>query len=162
MADFNAAVTKTLAREGGGKITDDPKDRGGVTKYGITQRSYPMLNIRALTEEQARGIYKADYWDKLRGDEIADQIVAECLFDAAVNMGVKTAVRLAQYSLGIDTDGTVGTKSIAAINAEDAHAFLANFTLGKIARYVNICMKYRSQERFLLGWVRRALEGSAA
>ena len=48
------------------------------------------------------------------------------------------------------------------INAEDAHAFLANFTLGKIARYVNICMKDRSQERFLLGWVRRALEGSAA
>src|SRR3954469_15367877 len=98
MADFNAAVAKTLAREGGGKVTEDPSDHGGLTKYGIAQRSYPLLNIRMLTEEQARGIYKSDFWDKVRGDELTDQIVAESLFDAAVNMGVKTAVRLAQYS----------------------------------------------------------------
>ena len=162
MADFNTAVVKTLVREGGGRITDDPNDRGGLTKYGISQHSYPLVNIRALTEAQARGIYKADFWDKVRGDDITSQIVAESLFDTAVNMGVKTASRLAQYSLGIDADGIIGSGSVAAINGIDEPLFLANFTLGKISRYVNICLKDKSQEKYLLGWVRRSLEGSAA
>jgi len=163
MADFNQAVAKTLVREGGGRITDDPKDKGGVTKYGISQRSYPMLNIRGLSEQQARDIYKADFWDKVRGDDIKTQSVAECLFDAAVNMGVKTASRIAQFSLGIEpADGFIGPESVAALNAMADHEFMSNFTLGKIARYVAICLKDKTQERFLLGWVKRALEGGAA
>lgn len=163
MADFNAAIVKTLVREGGSKITDDPNDAGGLTKFGISQRSYPLVNIRALTEEQARKIYKADFWDKVMGDNLASQAVAESLFDTAVNMGATTAVRLAQFSLGMENpDGILGPKSLAEINAVPEHEFLANFTLGKIARYVNICLKDKKQERFLLGWVKRALEGSAA
>jgi lysozyme family protein len=163
MADFNLAIVKTLAREGGAKVTEDPTDKGGLTKYGISQRSYPLLNIRALTEDQARKIYKADFWDKVRGDEIKAQAVAESIFDSAVNMGVTTAARLAQFSIGIpNPDGVIGPKSILELNAITEHEFLGNFALGKIARYVNICMKDRTQERFLLGWIRRALEGSAA
>lgn len=163
MADFNPAVAKTLAREGGAKITEDPKDKGGLTKYGISQRSYPLLNIRALTEEQARKIYKTDFWDKVRGDELKSQPAAEALFDTAVNMGATTAIRLAQYSLGIQpADGILGPLSLAELNAVPDHEFLANFALGKIARYVNICLKDASQQRYLLGWIRRALEGSAA
>ncbi len=121
-----------------------------------------MVNIRALTEEQAKGIYKTDFWDKVRGDSIQSQAVAENLFDTAVNMGAKTAIRLAQFSLGLNADGILDTESLAALNALSEHEFLANFTIGKIARYVNICMKDRTQERFLLGWIRRSLEGSAA
>jgi lysozyme family protein len=163
MADFDSAIVKTLAREGGAKITEDPKDKGGLTKYGISQRSYPLVNIRALTEEQARRIYKTDFWDKVRGDDVQSQPVAEALFDTAVNMGAVTAIRLAQYSVGIQpADGVLGPQSLAGLNAVPEHEFLANLTLGKIARYVNICLKDGSQQRFLLGWVRRALEGSAA
>ncbi len=88
MADFNAAIVKTLAREGGAKYTDDPDDPGGATKYGISQRAYPDLNIRNITEAEVRDIYKRDYWDRIRGDEIKSQIVAENIFDTAVNMGV--------------------------------------------------------------------------
>jgi lysozyme family protein len=163
MADFNAAVTKTLAREGGAKITEDPNDKGGLTKFGISQRAYPNVDIRALTEDQARKLYRADFWDKVGGDAVASQAVAECLFDTAVNMGVTTAARLAQAAAGVpDPDGVIGPKSTAAFNAAAEGAFLANYALAKISRYASICLKDRAQEKFLLGWIRRALEGVPA
>ncbi len=159
MADFNIAVEKTLLREGGAKITEDPKDKGGLTKFGISQRSYPKVDIRALTKGQAKAIYKADYWDKIRGDDIKSQMIAENIFDTAVNMGSKTAARLVQESLQIaKPDGIIGPKSLEAINGQSEREFLSAFTLGKIGRYVEICVKDKTQERFLLGWIRRSLE----
>jgi lysozyme family protein len=160
MADFNAAIVKTLAREGGSRFTDDPDDRGGATKYGISQRSYPTLDIRNLTEQQARDIYKRDYWDRVRGDEIQSELIAENIFDTAVNMGVRTASRLAQIALSIKPgDGIIGSGSLKVINEADEEMFLALYTISKIARYRDICMKNRSQKKYLLGWINRALGG---
>jgi lysozyme family protein len=162
MADFGAAIVNTLAREGGSKFTDTPGDRGGATKYGISQRAYPALDIRNLTEQQARDIYKRDFWDRIRGDDITSQAIAENIFDACVNMGVKTASRLAQTSLSITpADGVIGSQSLTAVNSADEELFIANFTIAKIARYAHICTRDRSQSRFLLGWVNRALGGAA-
>lgn len=56
-------------------------------KYGISQRSYPNVDIRNLTEQQAKAIYKRDYWDKVKADDINSQVIAENIFDTAVNMG---------------------------------------------------------------------------
>lgn len=162
MADFERAIVKTLAHEGGSKFTDDPTDNGGATKYGISQRAYPQLDIRNLTEHQAREIYKRDYWDRVRGDEIASQAIAESVFDTCVNMGVRTGSRLAQVALGIEpADGIIGSKSLEKINATDPSAFLAAFTIAKIARYAHICNRDRTQQRFLLGWINRTLGGAA-
>ena len=162
MADFNTAVTKTLIHEGGSRVTDDPDDSGGLTKYGISQRSYPNLDIRNLTEEQAKDVYKRDYWDKVSGDKITDQQVAENLFDTAVNMGPKTASRLAQIALDlVPVDGIIGPNSIKAINAAAPETFMAEFTIAKIARYAHICNKNKSQKKYLLGWINRALGGVA-
>jgi lysozyme family protein len=95
----------------------------------------------------------------VRGDEIQSQAVAESIFDTAVNMGAKSASRLVQEALGIPKpDGIIGPKSLEAINGQPEQLFLAEFTLGKIGRYVAICGKDKTQERFLLGWIRRALE----
>lgn len=158
MADFNEAIIKTLAREGGAKFTDIPGDRGGATKYGICQASYPNEDIRNLTEQRARELYKRDFWDRVRGDDITSQIVAENIFDTAVNMGVKTAARLAQATLSIDpADGIIGAASLKIINQQDPELFLAHYTLTKIARYAAICNKDRTQSKFLLGWINRAL-----
>ena len=111
MADFNKAIGKTLSKEGGSRFTDDPQDRGGATKYGISQRSYPNLDIRNLTEHQAREIYKRDFWDRVRGDEVSSQPVAENLFDTCVNMGVRTGSRLAQLAVDVQpADGVIGSK----------------------------------------------------
>jgi lysozyme family protein len=162
MADFDQAVTKTLIHEGGSRVTDDPNDRGGLTKYGISQRSYPNVDIRNLTEDEAKGIYKRDYWDRVSADIIIDQQVAENLFDTAVNMGPRTASRLAQIALDLlPPDGVIGPKSIKALNTASPESFMAEFTIAKIARYAYICNKNRSQSKYLLGWINRALGGVA-
>lgn len=162
MADFDVAVSKTIIHEGGSRITNDPDDSGGLTKYGISQRSYPDVDIRNLSEQQAKDIYKRDYWDKVKADEINSQAVAANIFDTAVNMGPRTASRLAQIALDLQpVDGIIGKQSIAALNAKDEEVFIAEYTIAKIARYAHICNKNKSQKKYLLGWVNRALGGMA-
>ena len=162
MAVFEHAVAKTLAHEGGAKFTDDPADRGGATKFGISQRAYPEIDIRNLTEAQAREIYKRDYWDRIRGDDIESQAMAESIFDSAVNMGVRTSSRMAQIAASIrPADGIIGSNTIRQLNDTDEALFLAMFTISKIARYAAICNRNPSQRRFLLGWVNRSLGGEA-
>jgi len=158
MADFGSAIVKTLAREGGSKFTDDPRDPGGATKFGISQRAYPYLDIKNLTESRAREIYKNDYWDRIKGDDIANQAVAENIFDTAVNMGVRTASKLVQLTLEVKPlDGIIGGQTLKAINQANPEIFLTKFTLAKIARYANICNRNKSSRKFLLGWINRAL-----
>lgn len=163
MADFSAAIVKTLAKEGGSKVTEIAGDSGGLTKYGISQRSYPNLDIRNLTEQQARDVYRRDYWDRVRGDRIKSQTIAESIFDTAVNMGVVTAVKLAQSVCnevlieGLIVDGVMGDKTLSALDKCSGNVFLAAFTLAKVARYAHICNKDRAQSKFLLGWILRAL-----
>ncbi len=165
MASFDAAIIKTLEKEGGSKVTEIAGDSGGLTKFGISQRSYPALNIRNLTEQQARDIYKRDYWDLIRGDRIELQIVAESIFGAAVNMGVKTASKLAQTALdetmsgGIVIDGDIGEKTLSALNRCSKSVFMSSFTLAKIGYYAHICNRDKTQSKFLLGWINRALGG---
>ena len=160
MADFDPAVAKTLIREGGARLTDNPDDHGGATKYGISQRAYPNVDIRNLTEDQAKAIYKRDYWDRVAGDAVKSQVVAENIFDTAVNMGVTTATKLVQMTLEVNVDGKFGPGTVKAVNAVDEKEFLAEFTLAKVARYAALCNRDRAQSRFLLGWINRALGGA--
>jgi lysozyme family protein len=161
MADFDPAVAKTLIREGGARFTDNPDDRGGATKYGISQRAYPGVDIPSLTEEQAKAIYRQDYWDKVSGDKVKSQAVAENIFDTAVNMGATTATKLVQLTLEVGVDGKFGPDTLRALNAVDEKEFLAEFTLAKVARYAAICNRDRTQSKFLLGWINRSLGGAA-
>jgi len=158
MANFDTAIVKTLAREGGSRYTEIAGDNGGATKYGISKNSYPNVDIKNLTESQARDIYRRDYWNRVRGDEITSQAIAENLFDTAVNMGVRTASRLCQSAIGIGSaDGVIGPKSLAMLNKYDEKSFIALYTLAKVGRYAYICNADRSQSKFLLGWINRAL-----
>jgi lysozyme family protein len=159
MANFNLAVEKTIKREGGSQYHCVNGDKGGATKYGISQRSYPLIDIENLSEFDAKRIYKKDYWNQIRGDDISSQKIAESLFDFAVNAGVKTSVRLAQIALDVDqADGIMGKMTIDIINNEKEDDFLRDFSLAKIARYAAICNKDKSQSKFLLGWINRTLE----
>ena len=159
MADFEEAIVKTLAHEGGAKFTSDPKDRGGDTKFGISQRAYPELDIKNLTEETAKAIYKKDYWDRTEADNIDSQLIAENIFDTAVNMGVRTASRMAQKILDINpADGIIGPQSLKIINSASVDLFISKYTLQKVSHYVKICQKNKSQKKYLLGWMNRALE----
>ncbi|WPP01422.1 glycosyl hydrolase 108 family protein [Pseudomonas sp. HR96] len=158
MANFDEAIPKTLAREGGARYTETPGDAGGATRYGISKRAYPSLDIRNLTEQQATAIYQRDYWDPLCGNSILSQAIAENLFDTAVNMGVSRAVKLAQVTLGEHpVDGCMSPTTLTAINRCVVETFLTDYTLAKVMRYVGLCNRNRSQDRFLLGWLNRAL-----
>ena len=155
MANFHEAVAKTLDHEGG--YVNDPSDRGGETKFGISKRSYPEVDIAGLSRDDAKDIYKRDYWDEVGGDAIESQEIAERLFDVAVNMGNRRAVRMAQNVVGTEADGLLGPKTLAAINAAEVNRFMDRYKLEQIRRYADICNASGVQKKFLLGWINRAL-----
>ena len=68
MSHFPRCIDRILAEEGG--LSHHPRDPGGLTKFGISQRTYPDLDIRHLTRAQARAIYQRDFWQPLRADDL--------------------------------------------------------------------------------------------
>ena len=126
MTRFDLAFERVIGHEGG--FGDDPKDRGnwtsGVinqgelrgTKFGISAMSYPDLDIKNLTADQAKRIYKRDFWDRAKGDQY-DPAIAYQLFDIAVNNGNGNAVRMLQRAAGVADDGQVGALTIAAVKS---------------------------------------------
>jgi lysozyme family protein len=91
MTAWERAIAFVLAAEGG--YVNDPNDAGGETNFGISKRAYPALDIKALTEADAKGIYFRDYWIPLQCDRM-EPALAIAVFDTAVNMGVGRAQRL--------------------------------------------------------------------
>jgi lysozyme family protein len=158
MADFEPAVAKTIRREGGDTLTDDPDDPGGLTRYGISKRAHPEVDPRNLTLESAKEIYRKEYWNTCQGEAIKSQLLAELIFDSAVNMGVSQAIKLTQLAAGIEADGVLGNETMKAINEADPATFAAAFTLAKVARYLALVKKNRKLEKYFYGWVRRTLE----
>ena len=93
---FDRAIKFVLKWEGG--YSNNPADPGGETKFGISKKAYPAVDIKELTEEQARAIYRRDYWDKA-GCELLDWPMCLVVFDCAVNLGVKRAVEFRDKAL---------------------------------------------------------------
>lgn len=114
MADFKQAIGKILKSEG--DYVNDPDDRGGETKFGISKRSYPNENIKALTRERAEAIYKRDFWDKIGGDHLKNQQIADLLVDSAVNEGVVPAIKRAQKIVNIQPTGKITPELISKLN----------------------------------------------
>ncbi|MDF3607570.1 glycoside hydrolase family 108 protein [Paracoccus sp. DMF-8] len=115
--NFDACLAKVLAHEGG--YINHPQDPGGETNYGISKRSYPNEDIRGMTRARAAQIYRRDYWDAVRGDDLPAglDLVA---FDAAVNSGPGRGAKWLQQAVGASADGKVGPATLAAAKASDA------------------------------------------
>jgi len=161
MANFSLAIQPLLRREGG--YVNHPSDRGGETKFGISKKQYPNLDIFNLTENEAKKIYKRDYWDKISGDLIKDQFTAEHLFDLAVNHGVSRGSKLIQESLGdlgqpVKIDGVIGFKSLNKINRTDSTKLNNTLVDNRINFYDKIVSNNPSQKVFYKGWIKRANE----
>lgn len=114
MGHFDTAFDLVIKAEGG--YVNDPNDPGGETKYGISKRAYPDLDIASLTLQQAKDIYYADYWCEIEGDVLPCPLNIY-VFDSAVNQGTKTAIKLLQRALGLPDDGVIGPKTLAAIKS---------------------------------------------
>lgn len=112
MSRFDEVFERVIGHEGGYSL--DPRDPGGETKFGISKRSYPGLDIAALSVENAKLIYRADFWNVLRCDELPPPI-DEYVFDFAVNSGVSTAAESLQGAVGALRDGDIGPKTIEAV-----------------------------------------------
>ena len=174
MADFKTALQLVLANEGSyGNDADDP---GGETYKGVARKIFPKwegwVKIDLLKRQTAfpgnlendqdlqrdlENFYRANFWDKLNGDQINSQLVANSIFDFGVNAGAGTSATLAQLVVDTPADGSLGAESIEKINNFDCDHFLAAFTVAKIARYINIVKKRPTSRKYFYGWVIRAL-----
>lgn len=95
---FDAAFDVVVGIEGG--YVNDPHDPGQETKFGISKRSYPQIDIANLTLDQAKALYLRDYWHLCKCDEMP-QDLALAVFDAAVNQGPGTALKLKALSANL-------------------------------------------------------------
>lgn len=134
MADFKIAYERTAKFEGGYQC--DPDDNGnwagghkGIgeligTNYGITApelaaylgRKITVSDMRNMSREIAAIIFKKNYWDPLRGDEITSQDIANELFDSAVNMGAGTAIMLAKRAQGLPVNTNMNDDLLNKLN----------------------------------------------
>jgi len=111
---FVAAFRWIVEAEGGDTLVTDT---GGLTRWGVSRRAHPDVDIENLTREQAKRIYWDDYWRPISGDSLP-KALALVVFDAAVNQGVPQAVKILQTVLrGVAVDGVVGRETIAAARA---------------------------------------------
>ena len=158
---FLDAFKEVVGLEGG--YCDIPADRGGATKYGISQASYPDLNIAALTLEQAKAIYYTDFWAALSLDKIESAYIAGEIFECAVNCGRSAAVRIAQRSLAflgetIKQDGIMGPSTIEKLNKwgkKDPISLFKALNGYQFARYALIVEQHPDQLAFARGWLKR-------
>jgi lysozyme family protein len=161
--NFDYAIDIVLKHEGGSAISNHSADPGGLTRYGISQRSYPNVNIRNLTLEKAKDIYYRDYWVKGRYNKINHKKLSAKVFDAAVNMGNKQANKLIQRACltagkSLVVDGMLGKKSFKAINECDGDLLLAVFKSEMASYYRLLIARRPSLAVFKNGWKKRAYE----
>ncbi len=185
MSDFSKALTKLIGAEGA--YANNPNDRGQETYFGISRRSFPQWigwktidglrtepgfpktlgNVVVLTE-QVKDLYKQEFWDKIHGDEIKSQDIANEIFDTAVNMGCDVAIRFAQHALNLlnrnqknysdlNADGVFGKLSLNTLNNFDEELILLRALNALQAnKYITLCDRDSSQEVFFRGWLKRA------
>ena len=146
---FEKAVNLILEREG--VFSNDKDDSGGETKYGITKKVYPHLDIPNLTKQQAIEIYRRDYWEGCSCHSMP-WWAALLVFDAAVQHGQPTARPLIQRAVKVAADGKIGPISIRAIIAADADEAIGTF---QALRFTDIYLRHSKWEKFGTGWLRR-------
>lgn len=139
--NFKRCMDFVFKWEGG--LVDDPKDRGGITKYGVSLRAHPKLGregIKALTKAGAIEIYRKEYWLPTGADALAWPL---CLlvFDTAVNRGILIASRY--------------LKAAAATGEKEALKLSESIAKSRKQGYEEIVRKNPSQKRFLKGWMNR-------
>jgi lysozyme family protein len=160
---YDEALRRLLAHEGG--YSNHPSDPGGPTKFGITIHDYrkyidaggTAANVRAMTVDQAKAIYRDKYWNAMRCDALPAG-VDYCIFDYAVNSGTGRAPKVLQRVLGIAVSGRMDERTLAAARARDARALIGAICDERL-RFLRAL---RTWPVFGKGWSRRVREVRAA
>ena len=145
--NFDIAFKLLIGHEGGyTDLRSDPGNwTGGVvgkgvlkgTKYGIASNSYPSLDIKNLTLDQAKKIYKRDYWDKVKGDQLPADLAFH-VFDMAVNSGVSRGIKLLQNTVGTTQDGLIGPATLKAVSAMNTHDAVLIYSANRLTFYTSL------------------------
>lgn len=156
--EFARSLQKVLVHEGG--YVNHPKDPGGATNQGVTQRVYDAYrvsikqakrSVREMTNAERDNIYRTRYWNLIRGDDLPSG-VSYVVFDGAVNSGVSQSVKWLQRALGVTADGIIGTDTLTAIVNHHDHDVL-------IAKIINLREKFlralKTFSTFGKGWMAR-------
>jgi lysozyme family protein len=157
--NFEAALKAILHHEGG--YVNHPKDPGGMTNLGVTKRVWEEWVghevtekvMRELTPEIVGPMYKVKYWDKVKGDDLPTG-VDYVVFDAAVNSGPGRAAKWLQACVGVEPDGGIGPKTLAAVNAFDTNQLIEDYA----KRRLSFLMDLQTWDTFGKGWGRRVAE----
>jgi len=157
---FDRAFKLVVEREG--EWSTDPRDPGnwtaGVvgggelkgTRWGIASHVYPEVDLNTLTLEQAKEIYRLDYWDKILG-ELLPAAVALVVFDCAVNQGTHRAIRCLQAAVGAKQDGILGPRTLGAISSFPESLLIERFLAERALHYASL----PTFPTFGRGWMRR-------
>lgn len=150
--NFDLAFDALLGHEGG--FVDNPKDPGGATRWGITERVARASGytgaMRDLPVETAKRIARTEYWDAVKADKLPEAL-RYAVFDAAYNSGVSQATRWLQRSVGVKEDGFVGTQTVLAAIQAPADRTLARMLGMRLEFMTNL----PTWGTFGKGWARR-------
>ena len=157
---FDKAFDRVIGHEGG--FQDDPNDRGNWTtgrigegenkgtKYGLAAMTYPDLDIEGLTVDQAKDIYRRDWWEAL-GMGVFRPPMQYQMFDAAINHGMRNATKMLQRAAGSKDDGIIGPNTLQAAHSVDVNDLLMRFLAERLEFFTNIT----AFDRYGRGWSRR-------
>ena len=158
--NFDEAFETVIGHEGGFTLhSGDPGNwtsgKVGIgtlkgTKYGIAANTYPNEDIKNLTLDRAKQLYKRDFWDKAKCDQLPDGLRFH-VFDVSVNSGVSRGVKTLQQALGVNDDGIIGNQTISAAKSQNAHEILIKFYSFRIAFYTSL----NTFSTFGKGWMNR-------
>ena len=151
MAALDKMLEWIIRMEGG--YVNDPVDPGGETKYGISKKAYPTIDIKNLTPDMAKRLYKLDYYDKYCAG--LDAVPAFLVFDCAVNSGGHRAITILQQALRITADGDLGPVTREAANSADIETVLKDYLTHRARFYHDLVESKPQLEKFLNGWFRR-------
>ena len=153
---INTVLDMIIKHEGG--YVNHPEDPGGETKYGISKRAYPDVEIDKLSESDAKAIYKEDYWNRIKGDDLPIS-VACVVMDYGVNSGISRESKALQGVCGITNgDGVIGPHTLSAVWTtfkEQGKDFVIEGVTNQRQEFIRNLSIY---DTFGKGWERRIKE----
>ena len=160
--NFTKALAAVLVHEGG--YVNNPKDPGGETNLGCTKavweaycgHSVDTPTMKALTPADVGPLYKKNYWDKVKGDDLPSG-VDYVVFDAAINSGSGRAAKWLQACVGVEPDGGIGPKTMAAVQAFNPEQLIKDYS----KRRLSFLSDLATWETFGRGWAKRVTEVEA-
>ena len=157
--NWDKAFDLVIVNEGG--YVDNSQDPGGDTNWGCTKAVWEKYvghevtkdDIKALTKEDVKPLYKRNYWDAIHGDAIPSGL-DYCIFDCAINSGVGRAAKFIQEIVGVPADGAIGNNTVTAITQINSITLINEFSDKRQAFLESL----KTFPTFGKGWTKRVQE----